>query len=97
MKIRLETCRPLVYKIGWLKAQGKDATTESAIAKYHVSESFVTNSLDAIRTFGALDTSRKTWWKKISETPSAACYILVRMIFSSIWWRSRYVFDGNIR
>ncbi|MEI7920799.1 MAG: acyl-CoA dehydrogenase family protein [Planctomycetota bacterium] len=53
MKIRIETCRPLVYKIGWLKAQGKDATTESAIAKYHVSESFVTNSLDAIRTFGA--------------------------------------------
>ena len=53
MKIRLETCRPLVYKIGWLKAQGKDATTESAIAKYHVSEAFVTNSLDAIRTFGA--------------------------------------------
>ena len=53
MKIRLETCRPLVYKIGWLKAQGKDATTESAIAKYHVSEAFVTNSMDAIRTFGA--------------------------------------------
>lgn len=53
MKIRLETCRPLVYRIGWLKAQGKDATTESAIAKYHVSESFVENSLDAVRVFGA--------------------------------------------
>lgn len=53
MKIRLETCRPLVYKIGWLKAQGKDATTESAIAKYHVSEAFVENSLDAVRVFGA--------------------------------------------
>lgn len=53
MKIRLESCRPLVYKIGWLKAQGKDATVESAIAKYHVSESFVQNSLDAIRLFGA--------------------------------------------
>ena len=36
-----------------LKAQGKDATTESAIANYHVSESFVENSLDAVRVFGA--------------------------------------------
>jgi alkylation response protein AidB-like acyl-CoA dehydrogenase len=53
MKIRLETCRPMVYKIGWLKAQGKDATIESAMAKYHVSECFVQNSLDAVRTFGA--------------------------------------------
>jgi len=53
MKIRLETCRPMVYKIGWLKAQGKDATIESAMAKYHVSECFVQNSLDAVRVFGA--------------------------------------------
>lgn len=53
MKVRLETCRPLVYKIGWLKSQGKDATLESAVAKLHVSESFVQNSLDAVRIFGA--------------------------------------------
>lgn len=53
MKIMLETCRPMVYKIGWLKAQGKDATIESAMAKYHVSECFVQNSLDAVRVFGA--------------------------------------------
>src|SRR5205823_5520854 len=25
MKLRLETCRPLVYKIGWLKERGEDA------------------------------------------------------------------------
>jgi alkylation response protein AidB-like acyl-CoA dehydrogenase len=53
MKLRLETCRPLVYKIGWLKAQGKDATLEAAMAKLHVSECFVQNSLDAVQLFGA--------------------------------------------
>jgi alkylation response protein AidB-like acyl-CoA dehydrogenase len=53
MKLRLETCRPLVYKIGWLKARGQDATLDAAIAKLHVSECFVQNSLDAVRIFGA--------------------------------------------
>jgi alkylation response protein AidB-like acyl-CoA dehydrogenase len=54
MKLRLETCRPLVYKIGWLKALGQDATLEAALAKLHVSECFVQNSLDAVQLFGAL-------------------------------------------
>jgi alkylation response protein AidB-like acyl-CoA dehydrogenase len=53
MRLRWETCRPLVYKIGWLKAQGKDATLEAAMAKLHVSECFVQNSLDAVQLFGA--------------------------------------------
>ncbi len=53
MKVRLETSRPLVYKIGWLKAQGLDATLEAATAKLHVSDCFVKNSLDAIQIFGA--------------------------------------------
>jgi hypothetical protein len=53
MALRLETCRPLVYKIGWLKDQGKDAAMEAAMAKLHVSECFVKNSLDAIQIFGA--------------------------------------------
>jgi alkylation response protein AidB-like acyl-CoA dehydrogenase len=53
MKVRLETCRPLVYRIGWLRGQGKDATAEAAMAKLHVSECFVQNSLDAVRLFGA--------------------------------------------
>lgn len=54
MKVRLETCRPLVYKLGWLKAKGADATSEAAMAKLHVSECFVQNSLDAVQIFGAL-------------------------------------------
>jgi hypothetical protein len=53
MKLRLETCRPLVYKIGWLKEQGRDATLEAAMAKLYVSDCFVKNSLDAVQVFGA--------------------------------------------
>ncbi len=53
MKLRLETCRHLIYKFAWLKSLGKDATLEAAMAKLHVSECFVQNSLDAVRTFGA--------------------------------------------
>jgi alkylation response protein AidB-like acyl-CoA dehydrogenase len=53
MKLRLETSRSLVYKIGWLKSQGRDATVDAALAKLHVSECFVQNSLDAVRLFGA--------------------------------------------
>lgn len=53
MKLRLETCRPLVYKVGWLKDRGEDATLDAALAKLHVSECFVQNSLDAVQLFGA--------------------------------------------
>lgn len=52
MKVRLETCRPLVYKIGWLKDQGKSAMTEASVAKLHVSECYVQSCLDAVQTFG---------------------------------------------
>lgn len=52
MKVRLETARLLVYKIGWLKAQGRDAATDAAIAKLYVSECYVRSALDAIQTFG---------------------------------------------
>ncbi len=54
MKLRLETCRPLVYRIGRLKEMGQDATMEAALAKLHVSESLVQNGLDAVQVFGAL-------------------------------------------
>jgi alkylation response protein AidB-like acyl-CoA dehydrogenase len=53
MKLRLETCRPLIYKVGWLNDQGKDPSIEASLAKLHVSECFVQNSLDAVRIFGA--------------------------------------------
>lgn len=52
MKVRLETCRPLVYRIGWLKDRNRPVMQEAAVAKLHVSECFVKSSLDAIQTFG---------------------------------------------
>jgi alkylation response protein AidB-like acyl-CoA dehydrogenase len=53
MKLRLETCRPLVQKIGWLKDRGQDAALEAAMAKLYISDCFVKNSLDAVQIFGA--------------------------------------------
>jgi alkylation response protein AidB-like acyl-CoA dehydrogenase len=52
MKVRLDTCRPLVYRIGALKDAGKDAVMEAAVAKLYVSECYVKSSLDAVQTFG---------------------------------------------
>ena len=52
MRVRLDTCRPLVYRIGWLKDQGRPARIEAAIAKLHVSEAFVASSMDAMRVYG---------------------------------------------
>ena len=52
MKVRLDTCRPLVYRIGGLKDAKQDATIEAAIAKLYVSECFVKSCLDAVQIFG---------------------------------------------
>jgi alkylation response protein AidB-like acyl-CoA dehydrogenase len=53
MRLRLETSRLLVYEFARKKSAGADASLEAAMAKLHVSECFVQNSLDAVRTFGA--------------------------------------------
>jgi alkylation response protein AidB-like acyl-CoA dehydrogenase len=52
MKVRIDTCRPLVYRIGALKDAGKDATLDAAVAKLYVSECYVKSSLDAVQVFG---------------------------------------------
>jgi len=52
MKLRIETCRPLVYRIGHMKDRGQPSFMESALAKLHVSESYVQSSIDAMRIFG---------------------------------------------
>ncbi len=54
MKLRLETSRLLLYKTAWLKKNGKPAMMEAALLKLHLSESFVTSSMDAMRTFGGI-------------------------------------------
>lgn len=52
MKVRLDTCRPLVYRIGWIKDQGKSAMLEASVAKLYVSESYVKSCLDAVQIYG---------------------------------------------
>ncbi|MBX2876151.1 MAG: acyl-CoA dehydrogenase family protein [Saprospiraceae bacterium] len=54
MKLRLEASRLLLYKVAWLKKQGKSALMEAALLKLQLSESFVASSLDAVRSRGGL-------------------------------------------
>jgi len=52
MKVRLEAARWLVYRVAWLKQQGKYAVLDAAIAKLSASESLVQSCLDAIQIHG---------------------------------------------
>jgi alkylation response protein AidB-like acyl-CoA dehydrogenase len=53
MKVRLDTARPLVRRIGELKDAGRGAMLESAVAKLHVSEAAVASGLDAMQIHGS--------------------------------------------
>jgi alkylation response protein AidB-like acyl-CoA dehydrogenase len=52
MKLRYETARLLIYKVGWLMQKGRSADMDAAMAKLYVSESFVKSCLDAIQVHG---------------------------------------------
>jgi alkylation response protein AidB-like acyl-CoA dehydrogenase len=52
MKVRLETARLLLYKLGWLKSHRKSAPLESAMVKLYLSECFTQSSLDALYIHG---------------------------------------------
>jgi len=52
MKVRIETARPLIYQIGWLKDRGRPADMEAALGKLYTSESFVKSCLDAVQIHG---------------------------------------------
>ncbi len=52
MKVRLETARLILYKVGWLLSQGQPATMEAAIAKLYLSECLLQSSLDALQIHG---------------------------------------------
>lgn len=52
MKVRFDSCRPLVYRIGWLKERNKPAMMEAAIAKLYVSECVVNSCRDALQIRG---------------------------------------------
>jgi alkylation response protein AidB-like acyl-CoA dehydrogenase len=52
MKVRLETARLLLYRLGWVKGNGKPAPLESAMVKLYLSESFLHSSLDSLQIQG---------------------------------------------
>jgi alkylation response protein AidB-like acyl-CoA dehydrogenase len=52
MKLQIEAARLLLYRVGWLKQEGKSAALAGTLAKLFISEAFVDNSLSAIRTQG---------------------------------------------
>jgi alkylation response protein AidB-like acyl-CoA dehydrogenase len=52
MKLRLETARLLLYRLGWLMERGDDVTLDSALTKLHLSECFVHSSMDAVQVYG---------------------------------------------
>lgn len=52
MRVRLDACRPMVYRIGWLKEKNRPATLEASAAKLMVSEALVESCRDAMQIFG---------------------------------------------
>jgi alkylation response protein AidB-like acyl-CoA dehydrogenase len=53
MYVRVEAARHLIYRVAWLKQQGKSAPAEAAAAKLFTSEAWVRSSQDAIQIHGA--------------------------------------------
>lgn len=53
MKSKIELARLMLYKIAWLKDNGKKAYNEASIFKIFVSESYIQTCRDAMQIFGA--------------------------------------------
>ena len=53
MQVAIELSRTLLYKVAWLKDQGKKAYKEAAIFKLFVSESYIKICQNAMQIFGA--------------------------------------------
>lgn len=54
MRLRLESARVLLYRLGWMIDQGraKQVSEHSALVKLAISEAYVQNSLDALQVLG---------------------------------------------
>ncbi len=50
-KVRIEASRWLLYRVGWLKDQGKSCLLDASLAKLFVSESHVQTARDALQIF----------------------------------------------
>jgi len=59
MKVRLELSKLALYRVAWLKATGKRAPIESAVAKLFISESYVENCMEALQIHGAYGYSKE--------------------------------------
>lgn len=64
MHVRLELSKLVLYKVAWLKSQGRRAPAESAIAKLFVSESYVENCMEALQIHGAYGYSAEMDFEK---------------------------------
>ncbi|MCC2274661.1 acyl-CoA dehydrogenase family protein [Streptomyces sp. ET3-23] len=53
MRVRLELARLMLYKVGWLRSQGRLAMQEASMLKLYVSEALKTTALDAMQIHGA--------------------------------------------
>lgn len=60
MKVRLETARLLLYRLGWMRDQGKPTPLDAAMVKLYLSETFVQSSLDALQVHGAYGYMKET-------------------------------------
>ena len=54
MQVALEVSRLLLYKTVWKLQQGENVTMEAAMLKLLISESFLDNSVSAVRTHGGI-------------------------------------------
>ncbi|MDX1621038.1 MAG: acyl-CoA dehydrogenase family protein [Nitriliruptorales bacterium] len=52
MKVRLETSRLLLYRLGWKLERGHNVGLDSALVKLHLSESYLASSLEALQVHG---------------------------------------------
>jgi alkylation response protein AidB-like acyl-CoA dehydrogenase len=52
MRVRLASCRALLYEAAHVQAGERPSTIDAAVVKLHISESFVASSLDAMGVFG---------------------------------------------
>jgi len=73
MKIRLETSKFMLYKVGWLHSQGKNADQEIAMAKMYVSECMVQTSLDSIQVHGGYGYTA-AFGKELADSVGARIY-----------------------
>jgi alkylation response protein AidB-like acyl-CoA dehydrogenase len=60
MKVRVEAARVLLYRMAWLKSQGRRSDLDGSIVKLFVSEGWVQSSLDQLQLHGGYGYMRES-------------------------------------